>query len=104
MSKRGPDDGGSGQPPIKKVHFEPHLIGSVSTLEEMDIKVLKFQHKKLAQVLSTLILIVDHRQIEMLSLPIYHSYSALNNEFVAKLSSGSVLNSWRNDKLRTMPY
>lgn len=51
MSKRGPDDGGSGQPPIKKVHFEPHLIGSVSTLEEMDIKVLKFQHKKLAQVL-----------------------------------------------------
>lgn len=50
MSKRGPDDGGSGQPPIKKVHFEPHLIGSVSTLEEMDIKVLKFQHKKLAQV------------------------------------------------------
>lgn len=52
MSKRGPDDGGSGQPPIKKVHFEPHLIGSVSTLEEMDIKVLKFQHKKLAQVIS----------------------------------------------------
>lgn len=51
MSKRGPDDSGSGQPPIKKVHFEPHLIGSVSTLEEMDIKVLKFQHKKLAQVL-----------------------------------------------------
>lgn len=52
MSKRGPDDqtSGSGQPPIKKVHFEPHLIGSVSTLEEMDIKVLKFQHKKLAQV------------------------------------------------------
>ncbi|KAJ6644644.1 E3 ubiquitin-protein ligase Bre1, partial [Pseudolycoriella hygida] len=49
MSKRGADDGGSGQPPIKKVHFEPHLIGSVSTLEEMDIKVLKFQHKKLAQ-------------------------------------------------------
>ncbi|KAG4073564.1 hypothetical protein HA402_000788 [Bradysia odoriphaga] len=51
MSKRGPDDSGSAthQPPIKKVHFEPHLIGSVSTLEEMDIKVLKFQHKKLAQ-------------------------------------------------------
>lgn len=38
-----------GQPPIKKVHFEPHLIGPVSTLEEMDIKVLEFQNKKLAQ-------------------------------------------------------
>ncbi|XP_075160165.1 E3 ubiquitin-protein ligase Bre1 [Haematobia irritans] len=60
MSKRAADDnsggGGSaatntnlGQPPIKKVHFEPHLIGPVSTLEEMDIKVLEFQNKKLAQ-------------------------------------------------------
>ncbi|XP_022221443.2 E3 ubiquitin-protein ligase Bre1 [Drosophila obscura] len=62
MSKRSADDatGGSGssclvaaaaagQPPIKKVHFEPHLIGPVSTLEEMDIKVLEFQNKKLAQ-------------------------------------------------------
>ncbi|ETN64741.1 E3 ubiquitin-protein ligase Bre1 [Anopheles darlingi] len=65
MSKRSADDaasgpgGGSGgpgsatsgglQPPIKKVHFEPHLIGPISTLEEMDIKVLQFQNKKLAQ-------------------------------------------------------
>lgn len=38
-----------GQPPIKKVHFEPHLMGPISTLEEMDIKVLQFQNKKLAQ-------------------------------------------------------
>lgn len=52
MSKRTADDAGNGssQPPIKKVHFEPHLIGPVSTLEEMDIKVLQFQNKKLAQV------------------------------------------------------
>lgn len=56
MSKRAADDsggtagGGGTQPPIKKVHFEPHLIGPVSTLEEMDIKVLQFQNKKLAQV------------------------------------------------------
>lgn len=51
MSKRGAEDSGNGssQPPIKKVHFEPHLIGPVSTLEEMDIKVLQFQNKKLAQ-------------------------------------------------------
>lgn len=55
MSKRSAEaeasgGGGLAQPPIKKVHFEPHLIGPVSTLEEMDIKVLQFQNKKLAQV------------------------------------------------------
>lgn len=52
MSKRYAEESGSGgsQPPIKKIHFEPHLIGPVSTLEEMDIKVLQFQNKKLAQV------------------------------------------------------
>lgn len=52
MSKRHLDESSSagGQPPIKKIHFEPHLIGPVSTLEEMDIKVLQFQNKKLAQV------------------------------------------------------
>jgi hypothetical protein len=49
MSKRAAEESG-GLPPIKKVHFEPHLIGPVSTLEEMDIKVLQFQNKKLAQV------------------------------------------------------
>lgn len=52
MSKRLAEDGGSsvaGQPPIKKVHFEPHLMGTITTLEEMDIKVLQFQNKKLAQ-------------------------------------------------------
>lgn len=53
MSKRTADDNIAtvgGQPPIKKVQFEPHLIGPVSTLEELDIKVLQFQNKKLAQV------------------------------------------------------
>lgn len=55
MSKRHADEGSSGgQPPIKKIHFEPHLIGPVSTLEEMDIKVLQFQNRKLAQVHSHL--------------------------------------------------
>lgn len=54
MSKRTADDSAAvagGQPPIKKVQFEPHLIGPVSTLEELDIKVLQFQNKKLAQVM-----------------------------------------------------
>lgn len=51
MSKRSAEDA-TGQPPIKKVQFEPHLIGPVSTLEELDIKVLQFQNKKLAQVRS----------------------------------------------------
>uniref|UniRef100_A0A8D8V414 E3 ubiquitin protein ligase n=1 Tax=Cacopsylla melanoneura TaxID=428564 RepID=A0A8D8V414_9HEMI len=52
MSKRvaeGEDASSSGQPPIKKVQFEPVRIGPISTLEEMDMKVLKFQNKKLAQ-------------------------------------------------------
>ncbi|XP_063921652.1 E3 ubiquitin-protein ligase Bre1 isoform X1 [Zophobas morio] len=50
MSKRHAEESSSGNPPpIKKIHFEPHLIGPVSTLEEMDIKVLQFQNKKLAQ-------------------------------------------------------
>ncbi|EFA09945.1 E3 ubiquitin-protein ligase Bre1 [Tribolium castaneum] len=50
MSKRHAEESTSGgPPPIKKIHFEPHLIGPVSTLEEMDIKVLQFQNKKLAQ-------------------------------------------------------
>ncbi|XP_022207571.2 E3 ubiquitin-protein ligase Bre1 [Nilaparvata lugens] len=50
MSKR-PADGESsnGSPPQKKVQFEPVRIGPISTLEEMDIKVLQFQNKKLAQ-------------------------------------------------------
>ncbi|XP_008209347.1 E3 ubiquitin-protein ligase Bre1 isoform X2 [Nasonia vitripennis] len=51
MSKRTADSGGdsASQPPIKKVQFEPTLIGPISTLEEMDMKVLQFQNKKLAQ-------------------------------------------------------
>lgn len=42
---------GGDQPPSKKAmtQFEPVRLGSVSTLEEMDIKVLKFQNKKLAE-------------------------------------------------------
>lgn len=40
----------------KKVVFEPMRIGPISTLEEMDIKVLKFQNKKLAMVYQALFL------------------------------------------------
>lgn len=42
-------DSSSSQPPSKKVHFEPCRIGPVSTLEEMDMKVLQFQNKKLSE-------------------------------------------------------
>ncbi|KAL7293971.1 hypothetical protein TKK_0012550 [Trichogramma kaykai] len=50
MSKRPNDSGDTScQPPIKKVQFEPIYIGPISTLEEMDMKVLQFQNKKLAQ-------------------------------------------------------
>lgn len=43
----------------KKVVFEPMRIGPISTLEEMDIKVLKFQNKKLAMVQWALFLILS---------------------------------------------
>ncbi|GLH01683.1 Laminin subunit alpha [Gryllus bimaculatus] len=43
------DSPGSSQPPIKKVQFEPMRIGTITTLEELDMKVLQFQNKKLAQ-------------------------------------------------------
>nr|XP_006818089.1 PREDICTED: E3 ubiquitin-protein ligase BRE1B-like [Saccoglossus kowalevskii] len=38
----------SSTPPTKKTLFDPVQLGSVSSQEEMDIKVLKFQNKKLA--------------------------------------------------------
>lgn len=53
MSKRPLEDGGgSGTPPPKnlKVQFEPVLLGAISTLDEMDMKVLRFQNHKLYQV------------------------------------------------------
>lgn len=49
-SKRpAPQDGPSTQNPSKKVHFEPCRIGPVSTQEEMDMKVLQFQNRKLTE-------------------------------------------------------
>lgn len=51
MSKRHLEDvSAPGQPPIKKIQFPPHHFGPIATLEEMDIKLLRFQNKKLAQV------------------------------------------------------
>ena len=38
--------GGSSAP--KKVQFEPIQLGAISSLEEMDMKVLQFQNKKLS--------------------------------------------------------
>ncbi|ROT82861.1 putative E3 ubiquitin-protein ligase Bre1 isoform X2 [Penaeus vannamei] len=52
MSKRPLEDGGSSSsPPAKnlKVQFEPIQLGSISTLDEMDMKTLRFQNHKLYQ-------------------------------------------------------
>ncbi|XP_043237647.1 E3 ubiquitin-protein ligase Bre1-like [Amphibalanus amphitrite] len=49
MAKRGADEGVGGEPPPKKVQFEQIKIGPVSTLEEIDMKTLHFQNKKLAE-------------------------------------------------------
>lgn len=37
------------EPPAKKIHVEPYSIGAISSQEEMDIKVLRFQNKKLVE-------------------------------------------------------
>lgn len=64
MSKRSADSGDtSSQPAIKKVQFEPILIGPISTLEEMDMKVLQFQNKKLAQVQNAYTFFVQLKEI-----------------------------------------
>ncbi|CAL4111468.1 unnamed protein product, partial [Meganyctiphanes norvegica] len=50
MSKRPLDEGGSTSAPApKKVQFDPVQLGSISTLEEMDMKTLRFQNHKLVQ-------------------------------------------------------
>ncbi|KAK2710554.1 hypothetical protein QYM36_011922, partial [Artemia franciscana] len=52
MSQKRPvEDQSSAEesPPAKKVQFEPVQIGPVSSLEEMDMKTLQFQNKKLSQ-------------------------------------------------------
>jgi len=35
---------------MKKVQFEPVRLGPISTMEDLDMKVLQYQNKKLAQV------------------------------------------------------
>ncbi|KAK7072088.1 E3 ubiquitin-protein ligase BRE1A [Halocaridina rubra] len=52
MSKRSLEEAGSSSaPPAKnlKVQFEPIQLGAISTLEEMDMKTLRFQNHKLYQ-------------------------------------------------------
>ncbi|KAK4299783.1 hypothetical protein Pmani_027963 [Petrolisthes manimaculis] len=52
MSKRPLEEGGSNTaPPTKnlKVQFEPIHLGAISTLDEMDMKTLRFQNHKLYQ-------------------------------------------------------
>ena len=53
MSKRALEEAGSSAPPPPKnlkVQFEPIQLGSISTLDEMDMKTLRFQNHKLYQV------------------------------------------------------
>ena len=57
MSKRPLEEGSSSGAPAPKnlkVQFEPVNFGPISTLDEMDMKVLRFQNHKLYQVSSYL--------------------------------------------------
>ena len=52
MHKRSLDEASSSGPPAKnvRVQYQSLAVGKVSTLDEMDTKVLKFQNYKLYQV------------------------------------------------------
>ena len=53
MSKRQADtDPGGAEPPAKKIVFEPLQLGAISNLEELDLKTLQFQNRKLGQRLA----------------------------------------------------
>lgn len=111
MAKRSADDGIAtiGQPPIKKVQFEPHLIGPVSTLEELDIKVLQFQNKKLAQVNKALKCwnfnnLQGKNGMIFLTLKFFLLYSVLSSGFDVKPNSGNVLNNWKSVKPKMMLF
>ena len=53
MSKRQAEsDPGGAEPPAKKIVFEPLQLGAISNLEELDLKTLQFQNRKLGQRLA----------------------------------------------------
>jgi len=52
-NKRMPGEGGEGMgPTTKKIVFEPLQLGPITNLEELDLKTLQFQNRKLGQRLS----------------------------------------------------
>lgn len=53
MSKRQAEtEPGGAEPPAKKIVFEPLQLGAISNLEELDLKTLQFQNRKLGQRLA----------------------------------------------------
>ena len=50
MSKRQAEsEPGGTEPPAKKVVFEPLQLGAINNIEELDVKTLQFQNRKLGQ-------------------------------------------------------
>ena len=50
MSKRQADSEPGGTEPLtKKVVFEPLQLGAINNIEELDVKTLQFQNRKLGQ-------------------------------------------------------
>ena len=53
MSKRQAEtDPGGSEPPTKKIVFEPLQLGAINNIEELDLKTLQFQNRKLGQRLA----------------------------------------------------
>ena len=53
MSKRQAEsEPGGTEPPTKKIVFEPLQLGAINNIEELDLKTLQFQNRKLGQRLA----------------------------------------------------
>ena len=53
MSKRQAEtEPGGTEPPAKKIVFEPLQLGAINNIEELDLKTLQFQNRKLGQRLA----------------------------------------------------
>jgi len=42
--------GGGGEPPAKKIVFQPLQLGAITNLEELDLKTLQFQNRQESSV------------------------------------------------------
>ena len=95
MSKRQAEtDPGGSEPPTKKIVFEPLQLGAINNIEELDLKTLQFQNRKLGQRLALKNKIEEELRAR---------YNIQKIFFVVLINICSGLISWRRDRPRMMP-